>query len=145
MQLSMIRNSEVSQYRKRIGEIIRHIQRLSSRCLFDDPLIQGSPASVFRKCGRPACKCATDPDARHGPYKVIQVVRNKRSRQICLRKSQDKLWLLAKNYQHQNEKYLELKQQCNELLRLVCEVIDKRCIEFPESKDARETPMSDDK
>ena len=29
---------------------------------------RGSINVFFRKCGKPGCRCATDPSARHGPY-----------------------------------------------------------------------------
>lgn len=135
----MLTKPQLSTCRQRVGNLVRKIEFLSSRCLFADELIRGSPAVVYRKCGRPRCQCTSGGDHRHGPYKVIQVVRGKRSRQICLRVGQDKLWQLAKNYQHQIAKYLELKQCCAELLQLVDDVIAKRVVEFPkdESKQGR--------
>ena len=30
--------------------------------------VRGSLVHVRTRCGKPACACATDPDARHGPY-----------------------------------------------------------------------------
>ena len=32
------------------------------------PLRRGSLSERFVKCGKPACPCAKDPKARHGPY-----------------------------------------------------------------------------
>ncbi len=131
---SVLTKPQLSAYRQRVGNLLKKIGFLSSRCLFDDVLIQGSPAAVYRKCGRPGCKCAAGGDSRHGPYKVIQIVREKRSRQVYLRSGQEKLWQFARNYQHQVTKYLELKQQCAQLLNLVSEVIQKRALEFPENE-----------
>jgi len=31
-------------------------------------LCSGSLSERMMKCGKPACRCATDPSARHGPY-----------------------------------------------------------------------------
>ena len=130
----MLTRPQLSACRQRVHNLVEKIQFLSSRCLFADELIKGSPAEVYRKCGRPDCKCAAGGINRHGPYKVIQVTRGKRSRQICLRAGQDKFWQLAQNYQHQVEKYLELKRSCSELLKFVNEVIAKRVVEFPENE-----------
>jgi hypothetical protein len=128
---SVLTKLQLSAYRQRVGDLVRKIGFLSSRCLFADELIQGSPTVVYRRCGRPRCRCTAGGDHRHGPYKVIQIVRDKRSRQMCLRVGQDRLWQLAKNYQYQMAKYLELKRRCAELLQVVDEVIDKRLVEFP--------------
>ena len=32
------------------------------------PMRRGSLSERFMRCGKPECACATDPDARHGPY-----------------------------------------------------------------------------
>lgn len=31
-------------------------------------VLQGSLATRWMTCGKPTCRCADDPDARHGPY-----------------------------------------------------------------------------
>jgi hypothetical protein len=127
----MIDSKEISRYRQSLRQLIQKIDRLSSRSLFNDPLIQGTPAEVFRKCGRPNCKCASSDKHRHGPYKVIQVTRNGRQRQVCLRKDQDDLWDMAKYYQHQIKKLSELKDVCLDLQNTVAKVIKNRLKEFP--------------
>lgn len=33
-------------------------------------VLQGSLAQRWMTCGKTACRCTTDPDARHGPYHV---------------------------------------------------------------------------
>jgi hypothetical protein len=127
----MITSKQLSQYRQTVRNLVDKIDRLSSRCLYLDELIHGSPTEVFRKCGRANCKCANSPEDRHGPYKVIQVIRDGKSRQICLRKEQEDLWELAKRYQFQTDKLDELKTVCQELQTLVTEVIEKRLRDFP--------------
>lgn len=124
-------SSEISSYRQAIRRLNEKIDRVSSRCLFTDELIHGTPAEVFRKCGRKSCKCAGDETQRHGPYKVIQVIRDGKSRQVCLRREQENLWELAKHYQHQMEKFSELKELCGKLRNVVSEVIEKRKRKFP--------------
>ena len=130
-KVSMIKKTDLSRCRQKIRQLLNRIEHLAVRSLFTDPLIHGSPATVFRKCGRPGCKCAKDDTQKHGPYKVIQVVRDGCSRQICLRKDQEEFWQLAKNYQYQTAKLIELKQQCQELGNTIAEVIHKRTMEFP--------------
>jgi hypothetical protein len=133
----MIKKSEISEFRKKIGTLLKSISYLSTRYLYEDSLIQGSPAIVYRKCGKTSCKCVNDEASRHGPYKVIQIFSNKKSRQICLRKDQEEYWEHAKNYQFQIEKYLELKQSCNELLNIVNQAIQKRIMEFPQDESKK--------
>lgn len=127
----MITKEQLSRYRRSIGQLVKKVNWLASRCLFVDPLIHGSPAEVYRRYGRKGCACGTDDNKRHGPYKVIQVVRQKRSRQVCLRRDQEKLWLPAQHYQYQVKKLSELKRACQALQDIVQEVIDQRTMEFP--------------
>ena len=35
---------------------------------------QGSVCTRRITCGRPACRCHDDPDARHGPYQPVEEV-----------------------------------------------------------------------
>lgn len=127
----MITKEQLSRYRQSIAQMVKKVDWFASRCLFVDPLIHGSPAEVYRRCGREGCACSTDDKKRHGPYKVIQVVRQKRSRQVCLRRDQEKLWPLARHYQHQMKNLSELKQACQALQDIVQKVIDQRTMEFP--------------
>jgi len=127
----MITKEQLSHCRQSIGRLVKKVDWLASRCLFVDPLIHGSPAEVYRRCGRKGCACATDDDKRHGPYKIIQVVRQKRSRQVCLRRDQEQLWPLAQHYQYQVKNLSELKRACQALQDIVQEVIGQRIMEFP--------------
>ena len=124
-------NEQLSRFRQAVRRQLDQIERLARRCLFADPLIHGSPAVVYRRCGRKSCACSTNDEKRHGPYKVIQVVKQKRSRQVCLRRDQEQLWSLAEHYQYQIERLAELKDACAKLQALVREVIDQRAMEFP--------------
>jgi hypothetical protein len=47
--------------RKRIEAIRRKIDRLDLICT-------GTLLERTKVCGKPNCRCATDPNARHGPY-----------------------------------------------------------------------------
>ena len=47
--------------RQRTAELRRRISVMDYAC-------SGTLHSRTKSCGQPACRCATDPDARHGPY-----------------------------------------------------------------------------
>jgi len=127
----MLTRQQISRYRQEFRSVIREIDRLSSRCLFPDPLIKGTPGRVFRSCGKKSCKCANNKEERHGPYKVLQVFRNGHQRQITIKKDQDFIWNQAKHFQHQMKCLYELKEKCQQLQAFVTEIIDKRTKEFP--------------
>ncbi len=122
---------ELSKYRQRLRQLIDVIDKLAYQCAHTDPLIQGTPNEVYRTCGQKNCPCASDRGARHGPYRVIQVYRNKKQRQIALRQEQQEIWQQAKNYQKQKKTLLLLKRTCKELTETVQEVLIKRLEELP--------------
>lgn len=47
--------------RQRTREIRRAIEAMTLVC-------SGTLSTRTKVCGQPSCRCATDPDARHGPY-----------------------------------------------------------------------------
>lgn len=49
------------QARERIARIRRDLSEL-------DYLCSGTLLERWKTCGKPGCRCARDPDARHGPY-----------------------------------------------------------------------------
>jgi hypothetical protein len=44
------------------------LRRLQAQILQLDLICSGTLYRRFRKCGKPSCRCASDPEARHGPY-----------------------------------------------------------------------------
>lgn len=126
-----ITKNELSKYRKKLDELLKRIQYLSSKCLFIDDLIKGTPGELYKKCGKKSCKCYKNEDDRHGPYKIIQVRIGKKQKLIPLKKDNYHQWDLAKHYQYQIDKLKELTMAQQDLEALVKEVIEKRTMEFP--------------
>lgn len=51
----------IAQSRDRISRIVASLNAISYLC-------SGTLSKRMMKCGKPNCRCASDPDARHGPY-----------------------------------------------------------------------------
>lgn len=45
--------------------------QLAQRLAQPKPMRHGSVGERYMKCSKPGCPCATDPDARHGPYNSL--------------------------------------------------------------------------
>lgn len=56
-----------------------------------DFVISGTLHHRTKKCGKPTCKCATDPEARHGPYYEWGRMRGKKLVQNTVTPAQAKL------------------------------------------------------
>ena len=48
--------------------IIERINELHRKILEIDHVCSGTIGKIMVRCGKSICRCATDPDARHGPY-----------------------------------------------------------------------------
>jgi hypothetical protein len=51
----------IAQAQDRIARILASLSSI-------DYLCSGTLSTRMMKCGKPNCRCAKDPDARHGPY-----------------------------------------------------------------------------
>ena len=129
----MIKSNQISNYRKKINALLGSLKKISSKCLYVDPLIHGIPGEVYRTCGKKTCKCMHNKDERHGPYKVIQIPFDGKKKQVSISKSKVELWIKAQHYQYQIKKLAEFRQVSKELGDLISEVINKRIEEFPKN------------
>jgi hypothetical protein len=61
MKKTSPREQVLAEAQKQIAEIRRRITQFEFVC-------SGTVLRRTKVCGKPTCKCATDPKARHGPY-----------------------------------------------------------------------------
>ncbi len=93
-----------------------------------DLLFGGTPVEVYRRCGKPSCRCAKDDDYRHGPYQVVGVRVGDTVRQISLRKDEGDLFELAKHYQWQAHNRAQIVVLQQELLKKLDQMLEERTI-----------------
>ena len=117
--------TEISVRRKRLHYLLKKATKHAFFCASTEDLVQGVASKVFRRCGKECCKCKND-NERHGPYLIVQLYENKRQRQVALRKEEQKLWQMVKNYQLQIDALLQLKKTCAELCNEVNTIIKLR-------------------
>ena len=72
---------------------------------------QGSISTRRMACGRPACRCHNDPEARHGPYHYC--TRKARGKTVGLKLTEDELGL----YREWIENNRELERLVKEMRR----------------------------
>lgn len=123
--------TQLTKYKQSLNHLLERIHRHAYRSAFDDPLVKGTPGEVFRTCGKKNCKCMTVKDYKHGPYRVIQIYKDGKQKQVPLRKNQKVIFEQAQNYQKQMKYVSELKEMLIELEKLVKEIIEQRIEEWP--------------
>jgi len=122
--------NKLSKYRQRIHDLLGEIEKLSFYSAHADPLIKGTPVEVYRACGRSYCKCTQDAAFKHGPYRVVQIYKNGKQKQVSLKKTEDKLWERVCNYQNHMKSFSDLKSRMSDLENLVKEIIETRLEEL---------------
>lgn len=122
-----ISRDELSHFRQKVVQLSERLRELALCALHSDWLVQGVACEVYRRCGKDGCRCMQGGD-RHGPYKVIQVWHNKRSRQMTLRKGEERYFEMAKHYQQQQENRRKIIKVEEEILALVDAILLRRTI-----------------
>ena len=56
------------QSKRAVQRARERIQAIRASLAGFELLCSGTLSKRMMKCGKPTCRCATDPDARHGPY-----------------------------------------------------------------------------
>ncbi len=118
--------AKVSAYRKLVLVRVEKIKQLALKAGYRDILFKGIPLEVFRKCGKERCRCISG--HRHGPYKVIQVWEEKKSKQVTLKHTEEKYYELAKHYQFQMNNRKELVELLEQVKSEFDLIIEARCI-----------------
>jgi len=125
-----ITNEALSKYRQRARALISAIEKLSYGCINSTPLIQGTANEVYKRCGKSNCKCVNKAE-RHGPYRVIQIANQGKTKQISVKGDDKDIWEQTKQYQAEVKKYLKLKKLCLQLEILTMHIIEQRTEDFP--------------
>lgn len=118
----------LSQQRQRIVKKVERLKFLYMQGCDDSALFHGQPGEVYRKCGKPNCKCVAGGAARHGPYKIIRVFREGKNTQITLLEDEHELFEMANRYQQELNHRREILRVQDELLGMLDELLEMRII-----------------
>lgn len=117
----MLSQRQKTEHRRQ--ELQARLRELSS-----SPLMRGSIVERVRRCGRPNCACATDPDARHrGKYLSVHL--DGRTQVVHVRPVDEE------QIQRRIDAYNEIWEIINELT--ACELDDLRRLARERQRDRR--------
>jgi hypothetical protein len=109
-------DATLSEIQERISEIHHKLSAMKY-------LSTGSLQRRTKRCGNPACRCATDPAARHGPYYEWSFVKSGKLRHRSLTPGQAELMRLALGNYRRVKKLLRAWEA--ETLRLIGITVSK--------------------
>lgn len=118
----------LSQQRKRIETKVGRLKWLYIEACSNAALFHGQPGEVYRKCGKANCKCVEGGTARHGPYRIIRVFRDRKNTQITLAEGERELFEMAQRYQREINGRKEIINLQGELLGMLDELLERRIL-----------------
>jgi hypothetical protein len=93
-------------------------------------MIAASISYVFRRCGKPGCKCQKG--EKHGPYPAIQIkIKNKRTVKMIKKGDAEKVEKKVNEYKVYQEGLARINKLHREILALLQEARDKNLEEYP--------------
>ena len=96
-------------------EVPTRIGDLAAQLTQARPMRRGSLSQRYVKCSKPGCSCATDPEARHGPYFSLTRGVGGRTRSRFVSAAQAELVrrqiLAGREFRHQVEAFWEACEQ----------------------------------
>ena len=113
-------STSVAETMNNIAKLIRRRDRARKKLAHIGELQPGTLQENYTRCGRQNCRCATDPDALHGPHYMINRSIGGKTRSMRLRENEVdtvKPWL--------NE-FERFKQVCAEFLEASELLADER-------------------
>ena len=122
-----VTKEELSRYRQRIHQLTEKLKILAMKAGYPDEIFAGVPCEVYRTCGKATCRCMNGGE-RHGPYKVVQVWRDNRSRQVTLKKGEEIYFEKAQHYQTQQKNRQEVEAIGEEVVAAVDAMLERRTI-----------------
>lgn len=123
-----ITKEQLSRFRQEVHRITNEVKNVAIKGGYSDSLLRGFPVEVRRRCGKSKCSCMTDPERRHGPYKVVQIYRDGKSKQLTLRKEEGEYFIMAQRYQLQLQNRARIVSLNEKLLNLFDQMIEARTI-----------------
>jgi hypothetical protein len=102
-----------------INRTQKRISRIREQLIAVDYLCSGTLLKRMMKCGKPNCRCAKDPDARHGPYfEWGHMVGGKLVHRMVPPEQAAKLQLAIDNYQKVKKLMLAWEKETETLINL---------------------------
>ena len=108
-------NAQHSRQRKQVQDLLDQIRKKAVYAIHSAPLIRATPSEVYRRCGKPDCRCTKNPPQKHGPYPVMQIYIDGKQKQVSIKKNDHDLLNKVKNYQkNEEEKIVEESSKIDE-------------------------------
>ena len=106
------------QNRKIIQIQLQEINRLAMNMLNSKCMFKGSFGKVYRRCGKPNCRCA-QPGSKAHPNVRVTWFENGTNRTLSIKASQEKqVKMLVNNYRNFKKNRTELKKVYEKMLNL---------------------------
>ena len=123
-------NAAVSKLRQEAGRLVEECAKLLGALLRPGPMIAGSFYQMYKKCGRPNCRCARG--ELHGPFPVLSIARaGRRSTRSVPRDRQEQVRRRAEAYRRFRHRRRQLRDVMARIDEIVGTVGDAHVEDWP--------------
>jgi hypothetical protein len=90
--------TKATDYKRNLSALNKERTSCIFSLLQGKPMVHGLPHRVFRKCGKPNCKCARG--SLHGPYAAISVNKEGKQKMVMVKKTDSAVLKKSKRYKY---------------------------------------------
>ena len=124
-----VKSPKLSKLRQKLGLLIKEKSSCMKIIFNGLSLIKGGVYIHNRKCGNPACKCAST-DYRHASYYLYKSDQGKNITTYLKSEAVSKVKILTKNYIKFRQARAKLIKNENEIMKVINEIEKERTIAF---------------
>jgi hypothetical protein len=120
----------MSRLRREADELLAEARGIVGEMLHPAAMIAGSFYQMYKKCGRPCCRCTEG--QLHGPYPVISLSEGgRRSSRSVPRDREQQVRKAADRYRDFQRNIRRVRRIFRRIERIVMEIRDAHLVEFP--------------
>ncbi len=115
---------------KKITSLNRERTKHISSLVHGKPMVHGLLHEVYRKCGKPSCKCAHGEE--HGPYPALSVNREGKQKIVMVKKNVARIVITkSRRYRKFQETLVKIRKINKEIDRLLEEIKSATVESYP--------------
>lgn len=122
-------SSKLSKLRQKLSQLIKSKSNHIKIIFGNRTLIKGGVYILNRKCGKPACRCATS-SYRHPSYYLYKSVKGKNTITYLKSEEVSKLKILTKNYIKFRHARAQLIKNEQEIMNVINQIEKERTVPF---------------
>jgi hypothetical protein len=121
--------AKTTNYKRKLSALNNERTTHMFSLLQGKPMVHGLPHSVFRKCGKPNCKCVRG--RLHGPYPAISVNKEGKQKMVMVKKTDSAVVKKSKRYRYYQRTLARIRKINREIDELLEKIKEEMLESYP--------------